>query len=725
MNYYALFPTITSILFLCMGMIVFFKNKHQMVNKVYLYFCFSIFLWLFPFSLMYWSKDINTAYFFAKIGFIGVLLIPICMFYFVVAFLNEVQKYKLFLQILVGIAIPCGIINFFAPVFYSGIKICFWGYYPIAGKLYFIILAQFVIVFCYATWLLLKNIHNVNFDIIKQQQTKYLLIAFLITTFGVVDYISKYPLEVYPFGYILILAFIVIIARSIIKYNLMEIRVAVTNSSIFFALYVLVLGIPLYAGLVLEQWLLAFLLVFILSSAAPIIYRSLQKKAERILLSEQEKYQQFLLQASKGMVEQKEISKLTQLIVRMIIKSVKVKFAALFIYDEEKQLYFCIASRGEKLKDKKITFDNNSQIINFIKTNTTPFLLLNIKEEIKKSFFDISEKITLVVPAVIRKDLIAFMVLGDKINETLYSKRDLEVFKTLSNQAALAIENCNFLNNTNKQQKRLFEAEKLASIGGMADGLAHQIKNRLNNFSLIGSELEIEIKGFKDKYKEFVEKEEYIRNMVDYIEEMSDSIMKNVNKTNNILKGILSFAKTNEQDKFFALFSFKEIVEQSIELIKIKHHKSNISFSYDIPDRDDIYGVRVQIQEAVFNCIDNAYEATLEKLDCIKNPLLHEIKIPNVDISDYKPKIDISLKYVDKKAIISIKDNGMGIKEENKSKIFSAFFTTKVSSKSGSGIGSYVVKRMIVENHKGNIDFKSKYGYGTTFIITLPMGKNI
>ena len=725
MNYYALFPTITSILFLCMGMIVFFKNKQQTINKVYLYFCFSIFLWLFPFSLMYWSKNINTAYIFAKIGFIGVLLIPICMFYFVVAFLNEVQKYKLFLQILVGIAIPCGIINFFTPVFYSGIKVCFWGYYPIAGKLYFIILSQFVIVFCYATFLLLKNVNNTKFDIIKQQQTKYLLIAFLITTFGVVDYISKYPLEIYPFGYILILAFIVIIARSIVKYNLMDIRVAVTNSSIFFALYVLVLGIPLYAGLVLEQWLLAFLLVFILSSAAPVIYRSLQKKAERILLSEQEKYQQFLLQASMGMVEQKEISKLTQLIVRMITKSVKVKFAALFIYDEERQLYYCIASRGQHLKNKDITFDNKSYVIKFMKSKTNPFFFLAVPEKIKNVFYEISDNSTLIIPAVIRKDLTAFMLLGEKTNETLYSKRDLEVFKTLSNQAALAIANCNFLSKTNNQQKRLFEAEKLASIGGMADGLAHQIKNRLNSFSLIGGELEFEINNFKEQYKDFVEREEDVKRMIGYIEEMSDSIMSNVKKTNVILKGILSFAKSDEQDKFFSSFSFKEIVEQSIDLIKIKHHKSNISFSCNIPDRENIYGVRVQIQEAIFNCIDNAYEAILEKIDCIKSPLLHEMKIPNINVDDYMPQIDIKLEYVDKNAVITIKDNGIGIKEENKSKVFSAFFTTKASSKSGSGIGSYVVKRMIVENHKGNIEFKSKYGYGTTFIITLPMGKNI
>ena len=93
MNLYALFPTITSVLFLFMGLFVYLKNKKQLINQVYLLFCLSVFLWLFPFSLMYWSRNIITAYHYAKIGFIGVLTIPICMFYFVAVFLNKDKHY--------------------------------------------------------------------------------------------------------------------------------------------------------------------------------------------------------------------------------------------------------------------------------------------------------------------------------------------------------------------------------------------------------------------------------------------------------------------------------------------------------------------------------------------------------------------------------------------------------------------------------------------------------
>jgi signal transduction histidine kinase len=85
-----------------------------------------------------------------------------------------------------------------------------------------------------------------------------------------------------------------------------------------------------------------------------------------------------------------------------------------------------------------------------------------------------------------------------------------------------------------------------------------------------------------------------------------------------------------------------------------------------------------------------------------------------------KPIIKLRLSKNKKFSIIEISDNGIGIKDENKQKIFAPFFTTKSSQKSGTGIGLYVVKRIIEENHKGKISFQSKYMVGTRFIIEIP-----
>ena len=131
-----------------------------------------------------------------------------------------------------------------------------------------------------------------------------------------------------------------------------------------------------------------------------------------------------------------------------------------------------------------------------------------------------------------------------------------------------------------------------------------------------------------------------------------------------------------------------------------------------MPNQDEIYGIKSQIQRIFFNCLDNAYEAILEKQNYIRKSA--------INIKDYRPNITIELKYIYKNAKIYIHDNGIGIKDENKKKIFSAFFTTKLSEEKNSGMGLYTVKQMITENHKGDIQFRSKYGYGTTFLITLP-----
>ena len=114
--------------------------------------------------------------------------------------------------------------------------------------------------------------------------------------------------------------------------------------------------------------------------------------------------------------------------------------------------------------------------------------------------------------------------------------------------------------------------------------------------------------------------------------------------------------------------------------------------------------------EVIYNLIDNAFEAIEEK----NNISLKEKPIRN------NGKIEVSLIKKNDISVIKISDNGAGIKEQNFGKIFVPFFTTKSSRKSGTGIGMYIVKRMIVENHKGKIWFESKHMTGTDIFIELP-----
>lgn len=721
MNYYALCPSIVTAFVLILGFFVMFKNRKNRLNLLYFYLSISLFIWLLFFSLMYWNTGkYALSYFFAKLGFIGVILTPVCALHFIAEFLNSrLKNYVIYFYLA---TIPVIIINFSTHLIYSGLSLNFWGYYPIAGKIYFIALFQFVATFLVATVVLLKYFFNKKIDLVKKEQIKYLIMAFSIALLASGDYIIKYRgINFYPFGYIVVIFFSFLMALNAIRNNLMDIRLAITKSSIFFALYVVVLGIPIYFGFVLDQWIIAFFLVFIFSSVAPVALRALQKKAERILLFEQEKYQQLLIQASKGMIEQHEIKKLSQLIVRIIKQSVKIKFVVLYIFDEEKNCFCEFASRtssDKKINSVQISKDN--PIVRYMNFKKTPFLYFGLRDVLKKEFSKICSDINLIVPSIFREEVLGFLLLGEKENKTLYSSKDMDLFKTLANQASLAIENCFFLEKSKHQQEKLFEAEKLASIGGMADGMAHQIRNRLNSFNLAAETLQFDIEDLASADKTLAEQSN-VKEIITDMTSIISSIKSNVQKTNMILTGILNFAKHKESDAVFEYFSIKEILNAAKLLVEVKHHKEKIPVTFSLPENDTIYGIKYQLQEVCFNFIDNALEAVEEKQQHLLSPFFNDIVEEN-----FVPKINVSLKFTDdKKYQIVVKDNGIGVKEEDKPKIFSAFFTTKPSSKSGSGIGSYVAKRMICEAHKGDIKFESTYGKGTTFIVTLPMSQKI
>jgi len=154
------------------------------------------------------------------------------------------------------------------------------------------------------------------------------------------------------------------------------------------------------------------------------------------------------------------------------------------------------------------------------------------------------------------------------------------------------------------------------------------------------------------------------------------------------------------------------LAELTFGPLKAKYYiHDTIPLKFDIGADDVIYGIRSQMVESVYNILDNAYEACLEKKSFLSDSKEKEA---------FKPLICLKLLQESDKSIIEISDNGIGIKDDCVSKIFAPFFTTKSSYKCGTGIGLYVVRRIVEENHHGRITFQSKYLQGTKFILELP-----
>jgi len=710
-TFWALSGLINGITSTALGILVSSKNRKNPLHLTFGLTCLSLAIWSYSYFFWQVSDDAKSALFWCRFLMAGAIFIPTFYFHHVCILLN-IESRKKKILILAYLFSFVALILDFTPFFVKSVSQKLWfKYWPNAGLAYIPFLIIWFFILWYCIYILRAPIRNTIGA--KRNQLLYLFFA---TIFGWLGGATNFPLwfniNLPPFGNIFISVYIAVVAYAIVKYRLMDIKIAFTRAGISLVVYGLVLGLPFIVLARTRSGLLATSLAVILASLGPLIYRFFQKKAESVLLNQQRHYQRILLRAAMGMVTEHNLEKLSKLIVYILKRTIRLTFAAIFINERNNNFYGLKAMRSSfPIETSKIKFGEEHPFIYYLSKNHEPFFFEEMPVYIKDSF-NFPLKVSIIIPAFAGSNLLGFVFLGDKTNIEPYTEEDINVFKILSRQAALAIENCIFFKESQDSQQLMFAAEKLASIGGMADGVAHQIKNRLNQFSLAGGELKNEMEDFRARNSELIKNNPGLEKTFDYLERISHSLVENVKRTDSIIKGILDFSKVEKKENFFSKFSLKEVTDLAYNLLMVKHEIAQLPITVELGGDDNIYGIKSQITEAIYNMIDNAYEATKEM----------QIQTNKQDQKSFVPRVEVNLVHTNDRHLIKISDNGIGIKEEDKNKIFAPFFTTKSSYKSGSGIGVYVVKRIIEENHKGKIWFVSAYLKGTDFFIELPKG---
>ena len=242
---------------------------------------------------------------------------------------------------------------------------------------------------------------------------------------------------------------------------------------------------------------------------------------------------------------------------------------------------------------------------------------------------------------------------------------------------------------TYENSQKLKRAEQLASLTTLAAGVAHEIKNPLGSISIYIQLIEKIIKKNIDNSSQcFLELKDYCAIIKEEIGRLEDTI-------NSFLFSVRKLELNLEE------ININSLILSTVDFLKYEIENNNINIEIKF-DRDNLI-MRIDeryIKQSLINIIQNAIDSILEKNE-----------------KNYKKEIQIKLKTVDNFVLITIKDNGMGIKEELLSKIFEPYFTTK---RHGTGLGLTNVAR-IIEAHNGNINIESEYKKGTKVIIKLPL----
>jgi signal transduction histidine kinase len=162
----------------------------------------------------------------------------------------------------------------------------------------------------------------------------------------------------------------------------------------------------------------------------------------------------------------------------------------------------------------------------------------------------------------------------------------------------------------------------------------------------------------------------------------------------------------------------KEAIESSVRLWECKHDLRETGFQMEIADDlKQIKGNFSEIEEVLFNLLDNAADAIKMKEEAFQLGNLPRPAEPQKDAIWLKA--ENSELNGEPQVLITVRENGIGMDEETQKKIFVPFFTMKATAIKGTGLGLYIIRRM-VDAHQGRIKVESEYGKGTTFHIFLP-----
>ncbi len=306
-----------------------------------------------------------------------------------------------------------------------------------------------------------------------------------------------------------------------------------------------------------------------------------------------------------------------------------------------------------------------------------------------------------------------------------FTDKQILLVSTFAEQAAIAIENVRLfdevqartrelsqsLDDLRSAQDRLIQTEKLASLGQLTAGIAHEIKNPLNfvnNFSALSTEL-------VDELNDVLKPTALDGKTRDEVDEITKTLKANLEKVvqhgkraDSIVKNMLLHSREGSSERRPS--DINAIVEESLNLAyhgaRAEKSGFNITLRRDLDPAAGMANLYPQeITRVLLNLISNGFYAASKRREMGEN--------------DFEPTLAATTKDLGNQVEIRIRDNGTGIPAEVKEKMFNPFFTTKPAGE-GTGLGLSMSHDIVVKQHGGRIDVETEPGAFTEFIITLP-----
>ncbi|MBI4101354.1 MAG: GAF domain-containing protein [Candidatus Nealsonbacteria bacterium] len=726
MNFYALTALINAVAASIFGSTVFFKNSRRTINQTFGLFCFFVAIWSYSYFFWQIATVEKSALFWSRALMVGAVFISTAYFHFILVLLNKIREKKKTLIFGYFIFFLFFLANF-TPFFIKGVEpklnFAFW---PVAGSLYLPFLVIWFFYAFYAIYLLLKA-HSASTGITKNQ-LRYILFGTIVGYFGgATNYPLWFDVPIAPVGNWTFLFYLGIVAYSILKYRLMDIRF-VLGRGVIYALS--------FATVILFAFSLTFLnnrffddvpdnismsLILVISVVffQP-TFRLFEKFASEYFYYSFYSYQKVLTDLGKKLTQVLELDRLSDLLVETLMNTLKLDRAVILLRSESGA--YQIQSNIGFRTDNGISLIKDDFLTWWLERNQKPLVHEEISllvrdtldEEEKAGLEKLKENLkkieaALCLPLLLEGKLSGMIVLGNKISGDPYSDEDLNLLTTLSSQASIALQNAKLYSETKGFSKKLEgEVEKRTKeLQDAYEELKKLDKAKSEFLSIASHQLRTPLTAVKGYISMILEKS------YGAVPEKIEKPLKNVSLSNErlikLVNDLLSISRIEAgriEMNFEKLEKIEELIASVMEELKNVAEEKDLYLKFEKPKPalPPIMIDKEKLRQVILNLIDNAIRYTQKGGVTIRAEMLKGQNLLRIEVSD----------------------TGAGMTEEELAKMFESFSRGTAGARlytEGAGLGLYIARKF-VEMHRGRIWAESKgKKQGSTFFVELPAGR--